>query len=232
MEVLLDLGAEIDATYAGQDESTTPLALAAWCGEVETAKFLISKGANGNAKDTKSRNLLHLMTFYLPDRHGHLPQSWHYWIRHGNWTEHLKKMTESAQLLADSGAEIEAKDDVYPKSTPIITAASLGVWRGGAICALLELGADIDDARGPGRDSGIFLLFMNSNCGRPNDLTRFGSSPYVGCHSSCPSGLSHLLSRRSLKDCKGNREHRCSGRLRRRYTFTHSSYDLPYPERV
>lgn len=155
MDLLLDLGANIDATYAGQDASTTPLALATFFGEVETAKYLISKGANGKAKDSKGRNLLHMMTNYLPDRHGHLPQSWHYWIRHGNWTEHLKKITELAHLLADSGAEVDAKDDVYPNPTPIITAASLGVWRGGPICALLDLGADIENARGPGRDTGM-----------------------------------------------------------------------------
>jgi len=160
METLLELGADIDATYHNLDASTTPLALAVWCGDYHTTEFLLSKGANGKAKDAKNRNLLHLMTFYSPDRQGSLRYQWHYWIRHGNWIEHLEKITDLACLLMHSGADIEAKDDVYPNSTPIVYAAGPGVWdggAGGAICAFLELGADVNDARGTCRDSGMPL---------------------------------------------------------------------------
>jgi ankyrin repeat protein len=157
METLLELGADVNATYCNFDESTTPLALAVWCGDYDTAKFLLSKGANGKAMDAKNRNLLHMMTLYWPGRHGGLPQRWHYWIRHGDWSEHLVAMTRLANLLADSGADIGAKDNISPNSTPIVNAAAPVVWNGAAICALLKLGADVNDARAACRDSGISL---------------------------------------------------------------------------
>ena len=37
METLLELGADVDATYDNLDGSTTPLALAVWCGDSDDA---------------------------------------------------------------------------------------------------------------------------------------------------------------------------------------------------
>jgi hypothetical protein len=156
MEVLLDLGADINATYHGFDAGTTPLALAAWYGEVEVVRFLLFKGADGKAKDLKGRNTLHCMTFHLPERHGSLHYAWHYWIRHGNWDEHLQQMTELVKLLTEGGADIEALGQVYPRRTPIMMASEAGVWDGGATCALLNLGADVNDARGAEGNTGKF----------------------------------------------------------------------------
>lgn len=154
MKVLLDLGADINAVYHNSDASTTPLALAAWSAEPDVVQFLLSYGADGKLKDSKGRNTLHYMTNYVPDLHGYLPHAWHYWIRHGNWDEHLEKMIDLANLLTDAGADVEARDESYPPSTPIVIASSLGVWDGAAICALLNIGADIEDARGASGDSG------------------------------------------------------------------------------
>lgn len=154
MEVLLELGADINATYHGSDAGTTSLSLAAWYGEVDVAQFLLSKGADGNARDSKGRNALHHMTFHLPEWHGCLPHAWHYWVRHGNWDEHLQQMTELAKSLIEGGAEIDARDLVYPRHTPVVLASSLGVWDGGATCALLGIGADVNGSRGSSGDTG------------------------------------------------------------------------------
>lgn len=168
MEILLELGADINARYHDFDAGTTPLALASWHGEVDIVKFLLSKGANGTAKDSKGRNTLHFMTFHLPERHGSLHFAWHYWIRHGNWDEHLYQMTELTRLLTEGGADIEALDQVYPQHTPIVMASAAGVWDGGATCALLSLGADVNDSRGAAGDTGeapsrILLSYLHTN---------------------------------------------------------------------
>lgn len=165
MEALLELGADIDSTYHALDASTTPLALAIWAGDVEVVKFLLLNGANGRLKDSKGRNCLHFMTLYRPDRHGSLTHHWHYWIRHGNWDEHQRRMAELVKLVAEAGADVEAGYERYPQYTPIIEASELGVWDGGAICALLSLGADVANAKGVSGDSGnnsykLFVSFL------------------------------------------------------------------------
>lgn len=146
MDALLSLGAEINARYYGSDASTTPLALTAYFGEPDIAKYLISHGADGTLVDSTQRNTLHGMTKYFPDRHGYLPHHWHYWIRHGAWKQHSAKMTEMVQVLTKAGADINAKDKGYPPTTPIAAAAELGVWDGGVICALLNAGADLKES--------------------------------------------------------------------------------------
>jgi hypothetical protein len=52
-------------------------------------------------------------------------------------------MSQLVQLLIKAGADIDAKDKVYPRLTPMAAAADLGVWDGGMICALLDAGADL-----------------------------------------------------------------------------------------
>lgn len=152
INALLDLGADVNATYHDFNTGTTPLALAIWYGEVEIANLLLSRGADGTAKDSKNRNALHMMTFYSPDRHGCLPYPWHYWIRHGNWNEHLQKMTELVMLLVAAGAGIEALDGVYPRSTPLRLASEN--MDGGAACALLAAGADANARKETYGDTG------------------------------------------------------------------------------
>ncbi|KAL1957500.1 hypothetical protein VTO42DRAFT_5963 [Malbranchea cinnamomea] len=145
MEALLELGANIDSTYQNCGPGTAPLALAAWYGETEIVRFLLSKGADGTATE-KGRNSLHALTYYMPEHQGYVPYAWHYWIRHGNWSEHLQQMTELAKLLADAGADVTARDQVYPRRTPIMMAAQ--ERKSGAVCALLSLGADVDNPKG------------------------------------------------------------------------------------
>ncbi|GLI76337.1 hypothetical protein PoHVEF18_004609 [Penicillium ochrochloron] len=143
MDALLSLGANINAFYHGSDASSTPLTLTAYFGEPEIASYLISHGADGTLVDSNGRNTLHGITKYFPDKHGYLPHHWHYWIRHGSWEEHLTQMSQLVQLLIKAGADIDAKDKVYPRLTPMAAAADLGVWDGGMICALLDAGADL-----------------------------------------------------------------------------------------
>lgn len=146
MDSLLSLGANINACYHGLDASTTPLALTAYFGEPEIARYLISCGADGTLLDSMGRNTLHGITKYFPDRHGYLPHHWHYWIRHGPWERHLTHMTDLVQVLIEAGAGINAKDKGYPPLTPVAAAADLGVWDGGVICALLDARADLKES--------------------------------------------------------------------------------------
>lgn len=143
MDALLSLGANINAFYHSSDASSTPLALTAYFGEPEIAKYLISHGADGTLVDSNGRNTLHGITKYFPDKHGYLPHHWHYWIRHGTWENHLAQMSHLVQLLIKAGADMNAKDKVYPRLTPMAAAADLGVWDGGMICPLLDAGADV-----------------------------------------------------------------------------------------
>ncbi|KAF7586244.1 hypothetical protein BBP40_009195, partial [Aspergillus hancockii] len=146
MDALLGRGANVNATYHSSDGATTPLALTAWFGDLPVARYLVSKGADGTLKDSMGRNALHAMTKYFPERHGYLPHHWHAWIRQGDWSQYLEQITGLTKLLMGAGAEIDAKDTAYPSMTPIAAAADLGVWNGGVICALLEVGADLQES--------------------------------------------------------------------------------------
>ncbi|KAJ5908339.1 hypothetical protein N7495_001021 [Penicillium taxi] len=145
IKALISLGANVDAIYYGSDASSTPLSLAAYFGELEISKYLISHGADGTLLDSIGRNTLHSITKYFPERHGYLPHCWHYWIRHGTWDNHLVQMENLVKVLIDAGADINAKDK-NDYSTPILAAADLGVWDGGLICALLAAGADLKES--------------------------------------------------------------------------------------
>ncbi|PYI27940.1 ankyrin repeat protein [Aspergillus indologenus CBS 114.80] len=146
MNALIDLGANLDAKYHGCDSATTPLALAAWFGDVEVAQTLVTRGADGKLIDSMGRNTLHSMTKYFPERHGYLPHHWHAWIRHGNWEEYLDYTSKLIRLLLDAGAAVNAKDTGYPPLTPIAAAVDLGVWNGGIVSALLAAGADLHES--------------------------------------------------------------------------------------
>ena len=154
MEVLLELGADINATYHNSDAATTPLGLACWYGDAVIVRYLLAHGADGKVKDARGRNTLHMMSFHQPEHHGHLRQAWHYWIRHGRWDEHLQQMTELVGSLIQGGASIEDRDGVYPRTTPVVRASEGGVWNGGAVCALIAAGADVDGPRGASKDTG------------------------------------------------------------------------------
>jgi len=146
IDALISFGANVNSTYHGSDPSTTPLALAAYFGEPTVVKYLISHGANGTLLDSMGRNTLHGLTKYFPERHGYLPHSWHFWIRHGNLEHNLAQMTNLVKTLIEAGVDVNAKDKGYPPLTPIAAAADLGVWDAGAICALLEAGADLKES--------------------------------------------------------------------------------------
>ncbi|KAL4789853.1 ankyrin repeat protein [Aspergillus venezuelensis] len=146
VDALINLGLNVDATYYEADNATTPLALAAWYGDLEVAEHLIKRGADGTLTDSKGHNMLHMMTLDSPKYHGFVMQSWHSWIRHGNWDSHLSQTTKLVQLLVDAGADLNGKSKIYPRPTPIALAATLGVWNGAVISALIDAGAEVDRA--------------------------------------------------------------------------------------
>ncbi|KAJ5549742.1 hypothetical protein N7535_002317 [Penicillium sp. DV-2018c] len=152
-DALITLGANINAVYHDSDQSTTPLALAAYFGEPSIAEHLISQGADGSLLDSKGRNTLHGITKYFPDRHGYLRHHWHYWIRHGAWDNHLAQLGKLVRALIKAGANVNAKDEGYPCLTPIAAAADSGTWDGGMICALLDAGAGLDESTLAGGDT-------------------------------------------------------------------------------
>ncbi|KAF3484462.1 serine/threonine protein kinase [Arthroderma uncinatum] len=143
---LLDLGADINSTYQDSDMGSSPLFLAARNGEAELVELLLSRGADVKAIDPKGRNIFHYMGFYSPAHHGSLDYSWHYWIRHGNWNEHLERTTKVARLLEDAGAEIDAESRVPLGMTPILMASEES--DGGVVCALAAAGANVETGNG------------------------------------------------------------------------------------
>lgn len=65
-------------------------------------------------------------------------------------------MTKLVRILVDAGADMESRDTIYPRSTPVVLA--VGDDDGGAICALLAAGADVSNAKGTSGNTGIFAL--------------------------------------------------------------------------
>ncbi|KAK2785625.1 hypothetical protein FQN52_007164 [Onygenales sp. PD_12] len=146
MEALLDHSANVNAPHHGEDVGSSPLCLAAWYGEVEVARLLVSRGADVRAQDAKGRNVLHYMGYPLLEYHGSLDYPWHYWIRHGNWDEHLQQTTKLVEVLTAAGTPIDAEARVPRQMTPIKLASE--EWDGGVICALAAMGADVEAGRG------------------------------------------------------------------------------------
>jgi ankyrin repeat protein len=104
MELLLSLGADIEAEYTGCWSTTsccTPLMLAVGEGNLTVVKFLLSKGANVHARNSKNESVLHVD------------------INHRTDDEHV----ELLKFLIDNGAVVNAKDD--EDSTPLHNAARL-----------------------------------------------------------------------------------------------------------
>lgn len=156
IDALLDLGADIEAVYNGMDKSTTPLALSVWFADPEIVLYLLAKGADPKIKDSGGRNLLHLISHHLPDRHGQLTHYWYYWIKHGDWEKHVAKMRSIINALVEAGVDLEGtRDNDKAKSTPILMAASeVKMWDAGAICAMLDAGADVSEPRDRVGDTG------------------------------------------------------------------------------
>jgi hypothetical protein len=90
------------------------------------------------------------------------PLFWYKLSNHGSVLFEL----EEQYVLSKAGADVEAGYERYPQYTPIIEASELGVWDGGAICALLSLGADVTNAKGVSGDSGnlSYKLLIFSLC--------------------------------------------------------------------
>jgi ankyrin repeat protein len=153
MQVLLRSGAAIDAPCFNNHPHSTALSLAVHFGDVKLVSFLISMGANPHVMDPKQRTLLHRLSYRLPELHGSHPHQWHYWIRHGPWEEHKKRMSEMVELLLRAGLSLEAYSNTIPPLTPVLTAAGSDLNNGGAINALVSAGADINNARGTCQDS-------------------------------------------------------------------------------
>ena len=93
---LITLGANLNWQDKDNDDST-PLHMAAWCGNEKISRMLIDAGANVNMQDKDGRTPLHIATYY-----GEI---------------------EIARMLIDSGADVNVQDE--DGSTPLHRAAYL-----------------------------------------------------------------------------------------------------------
>lgn len=143
MENLLSLGADVDSTYEDGDAASTALAQVVYHGDVLVVKYLLEKGADAQAKDSRGRNLLHLMSFWDGDD-GKLAGKFDSWVRHGNWEHRLQASQDVVQLLVGAGIDIECRTETYGNLTPLLQASVAPFESEHVICALLSAGADAE----------------------------------------------------------------------------------------
>lgn len=76
----------------------------------------------------------------------------------------MKKMSLLVDALVNAGVDLEAvPHNEGVKSTPILQAASTSrIWDGGAICAMLAAGADVESPRDRVGDTGMNLPLLFS----------------------------------------------------------------------
>ncbi len=111
-------------------QGTTPLALAAWFGHTDTAKLLIERGADVNAKKTSPDGSSVL---------AHATMKGHKYI---------------VALLLDKGVNVNVKDT--QGATPLALAAWLG--RTDIAKLLIERGADVNAKKSSSDDSSVLML--------------------------------------------------------------------------
>lgn len=143
-DVLLDLGADIDAFDFPEDDvdRQAALTMAMYRHDAEMVEYLLSKGAHANYIDPKGRNLVHYMAADFDDlyRTFRLPRSVWSWVGHGSAENHLTNLRRCLLAARNSGVNIDLRR--VQSETPLIDAI-----KNEDPCtalALLEAGADSD----------------------------------------------------------------------------------------
>lgn len=142
MDVLLELGADIDSPYDNGHHGTTPLAQAVYAGDVTIVQYLLAKGAKVLAKNNEGESLLHTMSIGAGNRNPMGGGKLSSWVRHGTWEERLQASKEIIRLLLKAGVNIESKRTTVGKHTPLLLAAMGASRNESVVAALLDAGAD------------------------------------------------------------------------------------------
>jgi ankyrin repeat protein/serine/threonine protein kinase len=142
MDILLDLGADINTTYDGGNLGTTPLAKAVYVSDVPVVEYLIAKGADASAKSKEGENLLHIMSLGAGNEGTLASRKFDSWVRHGSWEERLQAAKDIVRILVNAGVDIEGKASTYGKYTPLLAATSGVFQKEHVVAALLDAGSD------------------------------------------------------------------------------------------
>ncbi|KAF2242361.1 hypothetical protein BU26DRAFT_379379, partial [Trematosphaeria pertusa] len=142
MEALLELGADVNATYDNGHHATTPLAKAVYTGDAPMVAYLLEKGADVSVTNKAGENLLHTMSVGAGNENTLAGGKFDSWVRHGSWVKRVQAAKDVVQLLIRAGVSIEGKATTYGKYTPLLAAAATTFRKEYVVVALLEAGAD------------------------------------------------------------------------------------------
>ena len=141
-DVLLELGADIDAFDFPEDDGDrqTALTMAMYRNDAEMVEYLLGKGAASNYIDSNGRNLVHFMVANHRNlnRAFHLPRSIWSWVSHGSAKNHLGQLRRCLLGARKTGVNIDLRR-VY-SATPLIDA----IENEDACSALVLLEAEAD----------------------------------------------------------------------------------------
>ncbi|KAF2489531.1 ankyrin [Lophium mytilinum] len=144
LDVLLSLGAKIDATYDNGNHGTTPLAQAVCTEDAPLVAYLLERGTDTSVNNKEGRNPLHLMSLGAGNENPLSSTKWDTWVRHGNWRNSVQSAKDVVQLLVHAGVDIEARATGYGKRTPLLMASDPIYMKEHVVQALLEEGANAD----------------------------------------------------------------------------------------
>ncbi|KAF2805772.1 ankyrin [Mytilinidion resinicola] len=144
LDVLLNLGANIDATYDNENHGTTPLAQAVCTEDAPLVAYLLGKGADISVKNKEGRNPLHLMSLGAGNDHVLSSGKWDSWVRHGSWGKSVQSAKDVVHLLVKAGVDIEGRTNTWGKRTPLLTASDPIYRKEHVVQALLDEGANAE----------------------------------------------------------------------------------------
>lgn len=214
MQMLLDAGADIDATCAGW----TTLMRAAYTGQDETVRFLIKAGASPDCTTEDGRTILQLVQEQdnpgLATVEALLLDAIEIRSRSAMRTDDLKPEEKPApaaliqavyedngpavQGLLERGADANEKDE--GGKTPLIQAARLG--RTDIVRLLLDAGAVVDEKDGGGRSALMWAAVLDQvDCARElvkrqadvNGRYNDGATPLIQAASKGFEDMTRLL---------------------------------------
>jgi ankyrin repeat protein len=162
LEVLLNLGANIDAAYDNGNHGTTPLAQAVCTEDAPLVAYLLAKGADISVNNKEGQNPLHLMSLGAGNDHMLSSRNWDSWVRHGSWRKSVQSAKDVVQLLVNAGVAIEGRATTWGKRTPLLTASDPIFRKEHVVQALLDEGANAD-AKTERSDENVLHLWCSAD---------------------------------------------------------------------